>query len=106
MGAVIGGSFLATGQPLVNLFDVRLFLVTSIALLLMLLSGFDGVTGMLSSARKTLADALRGAPVRYGSFVPHDYTARPDRRRGARDGAPELRPGGTWSGSDWSGGRR
>lgn len=72
LGALIGGSFLATGQPLVNLFDVRLYLVSSIALLLMLLSGYDGVVGMLQSARRTLTDAIRGEPVRYGSFVPDD----------------------------------
>ncbi|MGQ0843720.1 MAG: branched-chain amino acid ABC transporter permease [Sporichthyaceae bacterium] len=95
MGAVIGGVFLATGQPLVNLFDVRLFLVSSIALLLMLLSGHDGVTGMLRAARTTLADALRGAPIRYGSFVPDSYTAKAaDRPLVVHATAtPELRPG-------------
>jgi branched-chain amino acid transport system permease protein len=72
LGALIGGSFLATGQPLVNLFDVRLYLVSSVALLLMLLSGYDGVVGMLQAARRTLTDALRGEPIRYGSFVPDD----------------------------------
>jgi branched-chain amino acid transport system permease protein len=74
LGAVIGGSFLATGQPLVNLFDVRLYLVSSVSLLLMLLSGQDGVVGMLHNARKTLADAVRGEPIRYGSFVPESHT--------------------------------
>lgn len=74
LGAVIGGSFLATGQPLVNLFDVRLYLVTSMALLLTLLSGYDGVVGMLRSGKRALADALRGEPVRYGSFVPEELT--------------------------------
>ncbi len=72
LGALVGGAFLAVGQPLVNLFDVRLFLVTSLALLLTLLSGFDGVTGALKAARKAIADAVRGEPVRYGSFVPHE----------------------------------
>lgn len=71
LGAIVGGAFLAVGQPLVNLFDVRLYLVTSLVLLGMLLSGYDGVTGMLRAARRNIADALRGgAPVRYGSFVP------------------------------------
>jgi len=79
-GALIGGVFLATGQPLVNLFDVRLFLVSSIALLLMLLSGHDGVVGMLRSARRTLADAIRGEPIRYGSFVPEETSARQSAR--------------------------
>jgi branched-chain amino acid transport system permease protein len=75
LGALIGGSFLAIGQPLVNLFGVRLFLMTSIALLLTLLSGFEGVTGAIKVARRTLTDAIRGEPVRYGSFVPHDEDA-------------------------------
>lgn len=72
LGALVGGAFLAVGQPLVNLFDVRLFLMTSIALLLTLLSGFDGVTGALKAGRKAIADAVRGEPKRYGSFVPHE----------------------------------
>jgi len=69
-GALIGGSFLATGQPLVNLFDVRLFLATAVVLLLMLRSGYDGVIGMLHAARKAIAEAVRGEPMRYGSFLP------------------------------------
>ncbi|HUR02914.1 MAG TPA: hypothetical protein VM347_10265, partial [Nonomuraea sp.] len=72
LGAIVGGAFLAVGQPLVNLFDVRLFLMTSVALLLTLLSGFDGVTGALKAGRKAVADAVRGEPIRYGSFVPHE----------------------------------
>lgn len=75
LGAVIGGTFIALGQPLVNLFDIRLYLLSSIALLLMLLSGYDGVTGMIRAARKRVLDAVRGEPVRYGSFIPE----QPDR---------------------------
>jgi branched-chain amino acid transport system permease protein len=70
LGAVIGGIFLATGQPTVNEFEVRLFLATAVVLLLVLLSGYDGVIGMLHAARKAIADAVRGEPVRYGSFLP------------------------------------
>jgi branched-chain amino acid transport system permease protein len=70
LGAIIGGTFLATGQPMVNEFDVRLFLATAVVLLLVLLSGYDGVIGMLHAARKAVADAVRGEPVRYGSFLP------------------------------------
>ncbi|MGQ0632081.1 MAG: branched-chain amino acid ABC transporter permease [Sporichthyaceae bacterium] len=72
LGAVIGGSFIALGQPLVNLFDIRLYLFSSAALLLMLLSGQDGVTGMLRTARRAVRDAIRGEPQRYGSFVPEE----------------------------------
>lgn len=74
LGAVFGGIFLATGQPMVNEFDVRLYLVTAVVLLLVLLSGQDGVVGMLRSARKSLTDAIRGEPIRYGSFLPDDET--------------------------------
>jgi branched-chain amino acid transport system permease protein len=74
LGAVVGGVFLATGQPMVNEFDVRLYLVTSVVLLLTLLSGQDGVVGMLRTARKALSDAIRGEPIRYGSFLPDDET--------------------------------
>ncbi len=72
LGALVGGSFLATGQPLVNQFDLRIYLATSIVLLLVLLSGQDGVMGALHNARRALADALRGEPIRYGSFLPAD----------------------------------
>jgi hypothetical protein len=70
-GAVIGGTFLATAQPLVNVFHVRLFLATSVALILVALSGYDGVTGMARAFIASVRDALgRGERVRYGSFVP------------------------------------
>lgn len=72
LGAIFGGVFLATGQPLVNEFDVRIYLATSAVLLLMLLSGYDGVVGMLKAGRNALTDAIRGEPVRYGSFLPED----------------------------------
>jgi branched-chain amino acid transport system permease protein len=72
LGAVFGGVFLATGQPLVNQFDVRLYLATSVVLLLVLLSGQDGLVGALRTAKRTLTDAVRGEPVRYGSFLPED----------------------------------
>lgn len=75
LGAIIGGTFLATGQPTVNEFDVRLFLATAVVLLLMLLSGYDGVIGMLKAAKKAVADAVRGEPVRYGSFLPEEEKA-------------------------------
>lgn len=78
LGALIGGTFLAVGQPLVNLFDVRLYLVTALALLAMLLSGHDGVTGLLKAFGRKVSEALRqGEPVRYGSFVPDDVLAGP-----------------------------
>jgi branched-chain amino acid transport system permease protein len=73
LGAVIGGTFLAVGQPLVNALDLRLYLVTAVTLLAVLLSGHDGVTGIARAARRALRHALSGAPAaRYGSFVPDE----------------------------------
>jgi branched-chain amino acid transport system permease protein len=75
-GALIGGTFLATAQPLVNLFHIRIYLASSAALILVLLSGFDGVTGMvrafLTNARQAVSpdDQLR-----YGTFVPDQVAA-------------------------------
>jgi branched-chain amino acid transport system permease protein len=70
-GAVVGGAFLATAQPLVNVFHVRLFLATAVALILVALSGYDGVTGMIAALYRSVRDAITGRErVRYGSFVP------------------------------------
>jgi branched-chain amino acid transport system permease protein len=70
-GAVVGGAFLATAQPLVNVFHVRLFLASSVALILVALSGYDGVTGMIAALYRSVRDAVSGREsVRYGSFVP------------------------------------
>ena len=70
-GAVVGGAFLATAQPLVNVFHVRLFLASSVALILVALSGYDGVTGMVAALFRSVGDAVTGRErVRYGSFVP------------------------------------
>ena len=70
-GAVVGGAFLATAQPLVNVFHVRLFLASSVALILVALSGYDGVTGMIAALYRSTREAFVGGErVRYGSFVP------------------------------------
>jgi len=70
-GAVVGGAFLATAQPLVNVFHIRLFLASSVALILVALSGYDGVTGMVAALFRSVRDAVTGRErVRYGSFVP------------------------------------
>ncbi|MEA3018935.1 MAG: branched-chain amino acid transport system permease protein [Actinomycetota bacterium] len=72
-GAVLGGAFLATAQPLVNLFGIRLFLASSVALILVALSPYDGVTGMASALVRSVRDAFgTTSRVRYGSFVPEE----------------------------------
>ena len=74
-GAVLGGAFLATAQPLVNVFHIRLFLASSVALILVALSGYDGVTGMVAALFRSVRDAVTGRErVRYGSFVPDAAT--------------------------------
>jgi branched-chain amino acid transport system permease protein len=82
-GAVIGGTFLATGQPLVNLFHIRLFLASAVALILVAGSRFDGDTGMV----RELAVTVRGAiaprdTMRFGSFVPQVPAAANGRAHG------------------------
>lgn len=67
-GAVVGGVLLATAQPVVNLFGIRLFLATGIGLVLIVLARTDGIVGAL----RRLTDefrALQAPPVRAGSFV-------------------------------------
>jgi branched-chain amino acid transport system permease protein len=68
-GAVVGGVLLATAQPIVNLFEIRLFLATGIGLVLVVLARTDGIVGMV---RNLVAEfkALGAPPVRAGSFVP------------------------------------
>lgn len=67
-GAVVGGVLLATAQPVVNLFGVRLFLATGIGLILVVLARTDGIVGAL---RRLLTEVrtLHAPPVRAGSFV-------------------------------------
>jgi branched-chain amino acid transport system permease protein len=83
-GAVIGGAFLATAQPLVNLFHVRLFLASAVALILVSLSRYDGVTGIVREMANAVRDALGTQErIRYGSFVPEavaDTNGRPHAR--------------------------
>jgi branched-chain amino acid transport system permease protein len=93
-GAVFGGTFLATAQPLVNLFHIRLFLASAVALILVASSGFDGVTGM---ARAVLESVRRAASaegrLRYGSFVPERPEAANGHARGRVRVAGEVPAG-------------
>jgi len=97
-GAVVGGALLATAQPAVNAFHVRLFLASGVLVVLVTLSGFDGLTGAARTAWRSLREQLSPkASIRYGSFVPEDAaavaaaTARPRLR--LRVKGAELAPG-------------
>jgi hypothetical protein len=79
-GAVVGGILLATAQPVVNVFDIRLFLASGLLLTLVTLSRSDGLTGAaIRLVRAGRAAARPGEAVRYGSFVP-DELLTPTRR--------------------------
>jgi branched-chain amino acid transport system permease protein len=78
-GAVVGGILLATAQPVVNVFDIRLFLASGL-LTMVTLSRTDGLTGAATRLlRAGRAAARPGEAVRYGSFVP-DELLTPTRR--------------------------
>ena len=75
-GAIIGGALLATAQPAVNAFHVRLFLASGVLVVLVTLSGTDGITGLARIVWRSLKEQLSPeAQVRYGSFVPEDPAA-------------------------------
>jgi len=70
-GAVVGGTLFAFAQPVTNAFGVRLFLVTGLLVMLVVLSRSDGISGMARRLAQSFADAVHGeAAARYGSFVP------------------------------------
>ena len=83
-GAVVGGAIFATAHPVTNAFGVRLFLLTGVMVVLVVLSRSDGVSGMVRRLAQSFSDAVNGeAAARYGSFVPEVDTA---------DGADVVRP--------------
>ena len=91
VGAALGAAFFAvapTARMPVGVFHAALFagtlfisagiywwrpgeVASSVALILVALSGYDGVTGMISALFNSVRDAVLGRDrVRYGSFVP------------------------------------
>lgn len=68
-GAVVGGVLLATAQPVVNLFGIRLFLATGIGLVIIVLARTDGVVGAVQKLAAEVR-AIHDPPIRAGSFVP------------------------------------
>jgi branched-chain amino acid transport system permease protein len=69
-GAVVGGALFATAQPVVNLFDVRLFLATGALLAFVTLSRTDGVVGAVTRLARAWRAAGQPAQAAYGSFAP------------------------------------
>jgi branched-chain amino acid transport system permease protein len=71
-GAVVGGILLATAQPIVNEFHVRLFLASGVLLVFSTLSRTGGVVGAALNIVRSFREQLRPetAQQRYGSFVP------------------------------------
>jgi branched-chain amino acid transport system permease protein len=69
-GAVVGGALFATAQPVVNLFEVRLFLATGALLAFVTLSRTDGVVGAATRLFRSWRSAGRPAQAAYGSFAP------------------------------------
>jgi branched-chain amino acid transport system permease protein len=80
-GAVVGGLLLATAQPVVNVFEIRLFLASGLLLVLVTMSRTDGLTGAVTRLLRAGRSAARpGEAVHYGSFVPDELLAPPQRR--------------------------
>ena len=81
-GAVVGGILLAIAQPVVNAFNVRLFLASGVLLVLSTLSRTGGVVGAALSFWRSFREQLGDGtgPVRYGSFVPDVVDANGDLR--------------------------
>jgi branched-chain amino acid transport system permease protein len=70
-GAVVGGTLFAFAQPVCNAFGLRLFLVTGLLVIFVVLSRSDGITGLVRRFVTGFTEALHGeAAARYGSFVP------------------------------------
>ena len=70
-GAVVGGTLFAAAQPITNALGLRLFLVTGLLVVFVVLSRRDGITGIARRFVAGFRAALHGdATARYGSFVP------------------------------------
>ncbi len=71
-GAIVGGILLATAQPIVNEFNVRLFLASGVLLVFSTLSRTGGVVGAALTLVRSFREHLRPelAHTAYGSFLP------------------------------------
>lgn len=87
-GGVVGGVLLATAQPIVNVFHIRLFLATGVGLVIIMLARTDGLIGFVTGTFKETAASFKRTPV----APPKPAPAPPRVRvRGAVDGPVTLR---------------
>ena len=98
-GPVVGGIIMGTSQPLVDAFDLRLFLVSGVLLVGVTLTRSDGLCGLAARAARSAREQLAPHTIpRYGSFLPDEgAVAGDDPERPARVSVqvPPLRPGST-----------
>ena len=78
-GPIVGGVIMGTSQPLVNAFDLRLFLVSGLLLVGVTLLRTDGLVGLALNAARSFAAHLRPeTATRSASFLPEDRRYRAD----------------------------
>jgi branched-chain amino acid transport system permease protein len=83
-GAVVGGVLFAIAQPVVNLFEVRLFLATGVALAAVTLARTDGVVGGLIRLGRAWREATGPERAALGSFAPPTAGGEGDRAPAGR----------------------
>ncbi|HVW35241.1 MAG TPA: branched-chain amino acid ABC transporter permease [Acidimicrobiia bacterium] len=93
-GAVVGGAAFATAQPVVNLFDIRLFLATGVLLAFVTLSRTDGVVGAFTRLGRAWTAAGAPEQAAYGSFAPGDAAEDPAAPPVCRVRVADSLPGG------------
>lgn len=61
-GGVVGGVLLATAQPIVNVFHIRLFLATGVGLVIIMLARTDGLIGFVTRSFRETAASFKATP--------------------------------------------
>ncbi|MEW6475075.1 MAG: branched-chain amino acid ABC transporter permease [Actinomycetota bacterium] len=80
-GPIVGGIIMGTSQPVVDAFDLRLFLVSGLLLVSVTLTRRDGLVGLAVRLGRSAREQLAPQTVPcYGSFLPEERTADGDGR--------------------------
>ena len=88
-GPIVGGVIMGTSQPLVDAFDLRLFLVSGLLLVAVTLARSDGLVGLVIRLWRSAREQLAPQTVpRYGSFLPEEAVGEQAGNSGA---APRVR---------------